>query len=65
MVITLLDFNAEDVIQPFKRTCLFLKRSKLPPSIDKVTINITKASNKIVKPETYKEIIRDFIYKTY
>lgn len=64
-VIAILDSNIKNVIKPPKKAYLFLKPPKLPPSIDKVAINITKVSSKIVKLDIYKKAIRKSIYAAY
>lgn len=61
-LLALLDSDIEDAIQSPKKSHLFLKLSRPLFSIDKVAINIIKVNSKIVKPETFKEIIGNPIY---
>lgn len=63
--IAILHSDIEDVIEPLKRTCLFLKPPRPPPNTDEIAINITKVSNKIIKPDTYEKVIEDSIHIVY
>lgn len=60
-----MDFDIEDIVELSKKSHLFLKFFRPPPNTDKVAINVTEVSSKIVKPNTYKEVIGDPIYLTH
>lgn len=49
LAIAILDSDIKHIVKPSKRTCLFLKPLKPPPNTDKVPINITGVSSKIIE----------------
>ena len=58
--------NFEDIVEPPKKPGLFLKSLKPSPSTDKIVMNVTEISSKIVEPDTYDKAIGDLsFYATY
>lgn len=60
--IAILDSDVEDVFEPSKKTYLFLKPPRPPPSTDEVSMNVIEVSSKIVELDTYKEAIENPIH---
>lgn len=63
LTIAILDFDIENAIEFFKNAYLFLKPSQLLPNANKVAINFTEVSSKIMELDIYKEAFRNPIHR--